>query len=51
MAQAVALRKKDVLQSLTPLENLALGCFAGVGTKMINYPLLAFKNMSQQGIS
>jgi hypothetical protein len=34
---------------LKPEENLALGVSAGVFTKLINYPLLNWKNSSQQG--
>ena len=40
----------DVLLLLNASENLALGCMAGVATKLLNYPLLTFKNYSQQGI-
>eukprot|EP00038_Savillea_parva_P003560 m.127398 g.127398 ORF g.127398 m.127398 type:complete len:287 (+) comp11210_c2_seq2:89-949(+) len=41
--------KANVLQTLEPHENLLLGSLAGVVTKLINYPLLQWKNMSQQG--
>ena len=35
---------------LTPTENLQLGCAAGVGTKVLNYPILVAKNHIQQGL-
>lgn len=35
---------------LSSTENLLLGCTAGVGTKLLNYPLLVWKNASQQGL-
>lgn len=38
------------LQRLTSIENLFLGLAAGMGTKAINYPLLHWKNRSQQGL-
>ena len=40
----------SALQNLTELQNLTLGCMAGVGAKMTNYPLLVAKNNVQQGI-
>lgn len=38
------------LGQLTPLQNLALGTFSGVGCKLTNYPLLVWKNATQQGL-
>lgn len=38
------------LHSLTPLQNLELGMVAGIFSKMINYPLLNWKNTVQQGL-
>lgn len=38
------------LQRLTPVQNLALGLAAGMGTKAMNYPLLNWKNTVQQGL-
>jgi hypothetical protein len=32
---------------LQPTENLVLGATAGVGVKLLNYPLLTWKNASQ----
>ena len=38
----------DRLQSLSPSESTLLGMTAGVGTKLINYPLLSWKCATQQ---
>lgn len=38
------------LGKLSPLQNLTLGLVAGIGCKMINYPLLVWKNASQQAL-
>ena len=40
----------DALQKLSAMENLALGTLSGVCTKCCNYPLLSWKNASQQGL-
>lgn len=40
----------SAMANLAPMENLALGCTAGVMTKLCNYPLLNWKNASQQGL-
>ena len=40
----------SALERLTASQNLALGMVAGVGTKMLNYPLLSTKNAVQQGL-
>jgi len=40
----------DVLQKLSGLESTCLGVLAGMGSKLINYPLLANKNFAQQGL-
>lgn len=37
------------MRKLRPEENLFLGVSAGVCTKLINYPLLNWKNTVQQG--
>jgi solute carrier family 25 carnitine/acylcarnitine transporter 20/29 len=41
----------DNLGRLSPGENLALGMMSGVCCKMTNYPLLVWKNQSQQGLA
>lgn len=38
------------LQKLTPLQNLSLGMVSGVCSKLVNYPLLVWKNATQQGL-
>lgn len=38
------------LATLTPVQNLELGCMSGILSKVINYPLLVFKNNTQQGL-
>ena len=40
----------SALERLTAMQNLSLGMIAGVGTKMMNYPLLSTKNAVQQGL-
>lgn len=40
----------DALSSLTASQNLALGMLSGVCSKLCNYPLLNWKNASQQGL-
>jgi len=41
--------KTDVMQRLSPGQNCALGACAGVCSKLVNYPLLVWKNAVQQG--
>eukprot|EP00457_Paulinella_chromatophora_P012823 gb/GEZN01013067.1/.p1 GENE.gb/GEZN01013067.1/~~gb/GEZN01013067.1/.p1 ORF type:complete len:291 (-),score=34.03 gb/GEZN01013067.1/:136-1008(-) len=43
-------RDSNNLGRLTPLENLTLGMCSGFICKSINYPLLVFKNTTQQGL-
>ena len=38
------------LKRLSGNQNLLLGMVSGCGSKMINYPLLVWKNASQQGL-
>jgi solute carrier family 25 (mitochondrial carnitine/acylcarnitine transporter), member 20/29 len=38
------------LSVLSPAESAALGTCAGAATKIVNYPILAWKNASQQGL-
>ena len=45
-----AKKEIDVTQRLTPNENLVLGLMSGVCCKAVNYPLLNWKNASQQGL-
>ena len=40
----------DVTQRLTPNQNLGLGLLSGMCTKVINYPILNWKNTCQQGL-
>lgn len=42
--------KGDVLQRLSPTQNLGLGMMSGVMAKLCNYPLLSWKNSSQQSL-
>ena len=43
-------KEVDVMQRLSPNENLGLGLLSGMMTKMCNYPLLNWKNTAQQGL-
>lgn len=47
----VLLTGKSVLQRLTAVENMVLGVTTGIMSKLVNYPLLNFKNTVQQGRS
>eukprot|EP00658_Telonema_sp_P-2_P063967 TRINITY_DN52838_c0_g1_i1.p1 TRINITY_DN52838_c0_g1~~TRINITY_DN52838_c0_g1_i1.p1 ORF type:complete len:145 (-),score=25.31 TRINITY_DN52838_c0_g1_i1:8-442(-) len=42
-------QSEDVMQRLSPNQNCGLGMASGVLCKMVNYPLLVWKNASQQG--
>ena len=43
-------RKKADLSTLSADQNMRLGMLAGICTNVINYPLLTWKNLHQQGI-
>ena len=43
-------KEVDVMQKLSANQNLGLGLLAGMMTKMCNYPLLNWKNTTQQGL-
>lgn len=42
--------ESNQLGRLTPLQNMSLGILAGAASKVVNYPLIFFKNSTQQGL-